>query len=97
MESTEGPETVRFTVGGMICVSCVNHITRALQKLDGVDRVRVDLAGETVTLRRMRIVASDTLAAAVTAAGYTADMSSMMILPAESSASRLSRLLRRTT
>ena len=45
-------ETIRFPVTGMTCGSCVNRITRALKRLDGVDRVRVDLGRETVTVRR---------------------------------------------
>jgi Cu+-exporting ATPase len=59
----------------MTCASCVNRITRSLRRLDGVERVKVDLGRETVTLRRDRGRVSDAmLAAAVAEAGYAADM-----------------------
>jgi P-type Cu+ transporter len=66
-------QTIRFPVSGMTCGSCVNRITRALRRLDGVDRVRVDLGNELVTVRRDPARANDAaLAAAIAAAGYTA-------------------------
>jgi copper chaperone CopZ len=68
-------ETIRFPVAGMTCTSCVNRITRALRKLDGVSTVRVDLRHETATVGRDPWRASDSaLTAAVAAAGYVADL-----------------------
>lgn len=68
-------ETIRFPVAGMTCASCINRITRSLRRLDGVERIKVDLGRETVTLRRDRDRASDAeLSAAVAEAGYEADM-----------------------
>ena len=68
-------ETIRFPVSGMVCGSCVSRITRSLRHLDGVDRVRVDLGREAVTVRRNRSAAPDAaLAAAVAEAGYHADL-----------------------
>jgi copper chaperone CopZ len=59
----------------MTCGSCVNRITRALKRLDGVDRVRVDLGRELVTIRHDPNVADDAaLAAAVAGAGYEAHL-----------------------
>ncbi len=66
-------EIISFPVEGMTCASCVNRITRFLQKVDGVDGAEVNLATETATVRfdPSRIAAVD-LAAAVDAAGYVA-------------------------
>jgi copper chaperone len=57
----------------MTCGSCVNRITRALKRLDGVDRVRVDLVRELVTVRHDPTISGDAaLALAVEEAGYEA-------------------------
>ena len=66
-------EIISFPVDGMTCASCVNRITRFLQKVDGVDGAEVNLATETATVRfdPARTAAAD-LAAAVDAAGYVA-------------------------
>jgi Cu+-exporting ATPase len=89
-------ETIRFPVAGMTCGSCVNRITRTVQKLDGVARVDVDLRGETATVRREpTLVSNAALAAAVEAAGYAADFDAAVILPIEASGSRLARLFHR--
>ena len=39
-------ELVRIPIEGMTCTSCVGHITRAVQKVDGVESVKVDLGSE---------------------------------------------------
>jgi copper ion binding protein len=36
-------ETTRIKVGGMTCSGCVASVTRALQAIDGVDKVEVSL------------------------------------------------------
>jgi copper chaperone CopZ len=70
-------ETIRFPIEGMTCTSCVNRITRALRKLDGVERVRIDLVRETATVRRDAALATDSaLARAIAAIGYEADLGS---------------------
>jgi copper chaperone CopZ len=75
-------ETIRFPIAGMTCSSCVNRITRALRKLDGVERVRIDLRGETGTVRRDPVVAPNgALVAAIAAAGYEADLERAVTLP----------------
>jgi copper chaperone CopZ len=72
-------ETIRFPVTGMLCGSCVNRITRSLRGLKGVDRVRVDLGREAVTVRRERGAAPDAaLAAAVAEAGYEAHLDAVV-------------------
>lgn len=91
-----GLETVRFPVAGMTCTSCVNRITRAIRKLDGVTRVDVDLRRETATVVREPASVSDAaLAAAVSEAGYEADLGSAEILPTVPHRSLLDRLLGR--
>jgi Cu+-exporting ATPase len=80
----------------MTCGSCVNRIMRAVQKLDGVTRVSVDLHRETTTVRREPTLVSDAaLATAVAAAGYEADLAALQVLPPGSDRSFLHRLLRR--
>jgi len=66
-------EIVSFPVEGMTCASCVNRITRYLNKVDGVELANVNLAAESATIRfdPARVAVSD-LAAAVEAAGYVA-------------------------
>jgi Cu+-exporting ATPase len=71
--STPPLQIVSFPIEGMTCASCVNRITRFLNKVDGVDEANVNLATESATVRfnpaRADIAA---LAAAVEAAGYLA-------------------------
>ena len=66
-------ETLAFPVEGMTCASCVNRITRFLEKVDGVEDAVVNLAAETATVRfDPGRVTVDDLAEAVDAAGYVA-------------------------
>ena len=73
MVSTPVPtiEIVSFPVEGMTCASCVNRITRFLDRVEGVEDATVNLATEAATIRfdaaRTDVAA---LAAAVEAAGY---------------------------
>jgi len=74
-------ETIRFPVAGMTCASCINRITGSLRRVDGVERIKVDLGRETVTLRRDRDRVSDAaLSAAVAQAGYEADMGAATVV-----------------
>ena len=86
-------ETIRFPVTGMTCGSCVNRITRAIRKLDGVTKVDVDLRKEIATVRREpALVSNAVLAAAVEAAGYEADLDAAVVVPTVECRSLLSRL-----
>jgi Cu+-exporting ATPase len=81
----------------MTCGSCVNRIMRAVQKLDGVTKVSVDLRKETTTVRREpALVSNAMLATAVAAAGYEADVDAAVLLPPGSDRSFLDRLLGRS-
>lgn len=74
-------ETIRFPVAGMTCASCINRITRSLRRLDGVERIKVDLGRESVTLRRdPDLVSNAALAAAVAEAGYEADLAAAAVV-----------------
>lgn len=90
-------ETIRIPVSGMTCGSCVNRIMRAVQKVDGVTRVTVDLRRETATVRREpALVSNAALVAAIAAAGYQADLEAAEVLPPGSDRSLLDRILRRS-
>lgn len=89
-------ETIRFPVAGMTCGSCVNRITRALRKLDGVSKVSVDLRRETATVRREpALVSNAALAAAVAGAGYEADVDAGVPVAPGEQRGWLARILRR--
>jgi len=66
-------EIVSFPVEGMTCASCVNRITRFLNKVEGVEEANVNLASESATVRYdgTTLTVAD-LVAAVDAAGYVA-------------------------
>ncbi|OGO54158.1 MAG: hypothetical protein A2V84_11785 [Chloroflexi bacterium RBG_16_70_13] len=85
-------ETIRFPVAGMTCGSCVNRITRALRKLDGVTRVSVDLRRETATVsREPALVSNAALAAAVVGAGYEPALDAAITVPTATSRGFLAR------
>jgi Cu+-exporting ATPase len=66
-------EIVSFPIEGMTCASCVNRITRFLDKVAGVEEAHVNLASESATVRfDPAQVTVDDLVAAVDAAGYVA-------------------------
>jgi Cu+-exporting ATPase len=66
-------DIVSFPVEGMTCASCVNRITRFLDKVEGVEEAHVNLASESATVRFDPARATvDDLVAAVDAAGYVA-------------------------
>ena len=66
-------QIVSFPVEGMTCASCVNRITRYLEKVEGVDGAQVNLATESATVRfDPARVTVGILAEAVDAAGYVA-------------------------
>ena len=88
-------EAIRFPVSGMTCGSCVNRITRAVRKLDGVTRVAVDLRRETATVsREPALVSNAALAAAVAEAGYEADLTAAVTISPDQRQGFVARLLR---
>jgi Cu+-exporting ATPase len=67
----EEAEPFRLAVVGMSCASCVAHVEKSLNGIDGV-RATVNLATEQASGSRPPDVALETLVAAVEAAGYEA-------------------------
>jgi Cu+-exporting ATPase len=64
-------QTVTLPIRGMTCASCVSHVQRALDKVEGVSEAVVNLATEQATVRfEPRLVSSGALEEAVRDAGY---------------------------
>ena len=57
-------------IEGMMCQHCVAHVTKALQGVNGVASVEVDLKKKTAVVELSESVADEILQAAVTEAGY---------------------------
>ncbi len=70
--STGGARTERtYAVEGMTCGHCAAAVTREVGRLAGIDDVRVDVGGGTLTVRVTEDVSDDAVAAAVDEAGYS--------------------------
>ena len=65
---------IELDVQGMSCGSCVRHVTQALQTVPGVGNVEVDLPTGRVRLSGELAHGSDAAIAALTAAGYPAQL-----------------------
>jgi Cu+-exporting ATPase len=61
-------------VTGMNCGACVNHVTNALQGVEGVTNAVVDLASGTATVKHEANVQPQTLVEAVEEDGYGAEL-----------------------
>ena len=59
-----------ITVKGMSCQHCVMAVTKALNGIEGITDVKVDLASGRVTFEETKSVAQETIAAAIKKAGY---------------------------
>lgn len=59
-----------YTVRGMTCEHCVRSVTEEVSKIDGVDRVAVDLPTGAVTLSSTGSVDDTDVRIAVEEAGY---------------------------
>ena len=57
-----------LSIEGMMCAHCAAHVEKALNALDGVDSVTVDLAGKTAVVTGD--VSDEALKKAVADAGY---------------------------
>ena len=60
-----------YTVQGMTCGHCAAAVTREVQRVAGIDDVRVDVAAGTLTVQASDVVPDGAIAAAVDEAGYT--------------------------
>lgn len=63
--------TTTFDVGGMTCASCVRRVEKALDKVEGLSDINVNLATEKATVAYAPDVSADQIRAAVEKAGYT--------------------------
>ncbi|RAP55685.1 mercury(II) reductase [Oleiagrimonas sp. MCCC 1A03011] len=63
---------MQLKISGMTCASCAQHVQTALQQVPGVQRAEVSYAEGWATVEKAPETSADTLLAAVTAAGYTA-------------------------
>jgi len=57
-------------VKGMSCQHCVMSVTKALNQLDGIKNVQIDLAKGEVRFDNSKSLASDRIQKAITDAGY---------------------------
>nr|WP_262384573.1 heavy metal-associated domain-containing protein [Actinoplanes teichomyceticus] len=59
-----------YQIAGMTCGGCAGRVSRQLTDLPGVRDVSVDVASGAVTVTSTERLDDDSVAAAVTAAGY---------------------------
>ena len=64
--------TKTLNVTGMMCQHCVAHVKKALEAVDGVSSVDVNLEAGTATVEAAGGVSDEALVAAVVDAGYEA-------------------------
>ena len=65
-------KTKTLNVTGMMCRHCVAHVRKALEGVDGVSAVDVNLEAGTATVEAADSVTDEALVAAVVDAGYEA-------------------------
>lgn len=63
-------DSIKIT--GMSCDHCVRRVTKALEALEGVTDVRVDLEAGVATFERSGTVSREDIRKAIQEAGYTA-------------------------
>jgi heavy metal translocating P-type ATPase len=66
----ENKMTKTLKVEGMMCQHCVAHVTKALQSIDGVASVEVNLKKKTATVTLAKEVEDSVFISAITEAGY---------------------------
>ncbi|WP_053954823.1 heavy-metal-associated domain-containing protein [Inediibacterium massiliense] len=57
-------------IEGMSCMHCVNHVKNALEEIQGVQEVVVDLQGKNAVIQLSEEVTDEVLKNAVEEAGY---------------------------
>ncbi|MCX7950151.1 MAG: cation transporter, partial [Treponemataceae bacterium] len=63
-------------VKGMSCEHCVRSVTQALERLDGLRNVQVDLEKGVVRFENIKGVGNDQVIEAITEAGYEVEPTS---------------------
>ncbi|VTP74563.1 copper exporting ATPase [Proteus vulgaris] len=69
---TDDDSSVQLLIDGMTCASCVNKVHKALQSVDGVENVRVNLAERSALVTGE--IEHDALVTAIEKAGYGAEI-----------------------
>lgn len=59
-----------ITINGMSCQHCVASVTKALNEIDGITGVKVDLASKTVTYEEEKPVDFEIVKKAISAIGF---------------------------
>jgi cytochrome b subunit of formate dehydrogenase/copper chaperone CopZ len=72
-EEPKGEVTEVLKVKGMSCPHCVMAVTKALQQLDGIENIQVDLEKGEVQFKNTKAIPSDQVVRAITKAGYEVD------------------------
>ncbi len=62
----------RIQIEGMSCMHCVKHVTTALNEVEGVSQVVVNLKQNDAVIEVAENVQNDVLSSAIAEAGYTA-------------------------
>ena len=58
-------------IEGMMCQHCVAHVTKALQTVEGVESVEVNLKKKTALVTSQTEISSEVLTQVIADAGYT--------------------------
>ena len=69
-EVVDMKNSVTLKIEGMMCQHCVAHVTKALQDIDGVDSVEVNLKKKTAVVELCKEVTEETFRSVITEAGY---------------------------
>ncbi len=69
-ETEENIMTKTIGVEGMMCGHCVNHVTKALEGIEGVEKAVVSLENKNAVITLSAPVADDAITAAIVDAGY---------------------------
>jgi Cu+-exporting ATPase len=81
--STDAPQRVTLSVGGMTCASCSSAIADTLSGIVGVMDPAVNLIGNSATMIVQRKELVDTVVAAVRDTGFEADVFDVVPLASE--------------
>jgi copper ion binding protein len=60
----------KIIIEGMMCMHCVKHAKEALEELNGVTKVDVDLESKTALIEADREISGDEIKAAIEEVGY---------------------------
>jgi Cu+-exporting ATPase len=71
--TSQTPQRIELSIGGMTCASCATRIERKLNKLDGV-HATVNYATEKAHVQYPAALSADDLVGVVRATGYTAEL-----------------------